>query len=154
MRRSAVRIRSQAPAQGQGPYLRLSTLRVGPTNSGPNNPGETADVYEAVEQTLRGVGWLGLCCRSGEVISPIIIKWVEVQVPDQIGDGKYLPHLVSAGKFDELKIFEAEPFDAFDVHPAAVAVYYLGTNGTARKLLRDWPLTQTPGWFRSTSVRR
>ena len=41
----------------------------------------------------------------GEVISPTIIKWVEAHVPDQIGDGKYLPHLtVGAGKFDDLKI--------------------------------------------------
>ena len=35
---------------------------------------------------------------------------------------------------------EAEPFDAFSVHPAAVAVYHLGNNGTARKLLKAWPV--------------
>src|ERR1700722_15411266 len=47
----------------------------------------------------------------GEVISPTIIKWVEAYVPDQIGDGKYLPHLtVGAGKFEDLKVIEAEPF--------------------------------------------
>jgi hypothetical protein len=78
----------------------------------------------------------------GEVISPTIIKWVEAYVPDQIGDGKYLPHLtVGAGKFDDLKIVEAEPFDPFDIHPSGVAVYHLGNNGTARKLLKAWPLT-------------
>jgi hypothetical protein len=67
---------------------------------------------------------------------------VEAYVPDQIGDGKYLPHLtVGAGKFEDLKIIEAEPFDGFDVHPVAVAVYHLGNNGTARKLLKEWPLT-------------
>jgi hypothetical protein len=78
----------------------------------------------------------------GEVISPTIIKWVEAYVPDQIGDGKYLPHLtVGAGTFDDLKIIEAEPFEAFDVHAEAVAVYHLGNNGTARKLLKAWPLT-------------
>jgi hypothetical protein len=78
----------------------------------------------------------------GEVISPTIIKWVGAYVPDQIGDGKYLPHLtVGAGKFDDLKIIEAEPFDAFNVHPEAMAVYHLGNNGTARKLLKEWPLT-------------
>jgi hypothetical protein len=78
---------------------------------------------------------------QGEVISPTIIKWVDAYVPDQIGDGKYLPHLtVGAGKFEDLKIIEAEPFDAFDVHPVAVAVYHLGNNGTARKLLKEWSL--------------
>jgi hypothetical protein len=80
----------------------------------------------------------------GEVISPTIIKWVEAYVPDQIGDGKYLPHLtVGAGKFEDLKIIEAEPFDAFDVHPSGMAVYHLGNNGTARKLLKSWPLARS-----------
>jgi hypothetical protein len=44
-------------------------------------------------------------------------------------------------KFDDLKIIEAEPFDAFTVYPAGVAVYDLGNNGTARKLLKSWPVT-------------
>jgi hypothetical protein len=79
-----------------------------------------------------------------EVISPTIINWVEGFVPAQIGAGKYLPHLtVGAAKFDDLKIIEAEPFDAFTVHPAAVAVYHLGNNGTARELLKAWPVTNS-----------
>jgi len=58
--------------------------------------------------------------------------------------GKYLPHLtVGAAKFDDLKIIEAEPFDAFTVHPAGVAVYHLGNNGTARQLLKAWPVTNS-----------
>jgi hypothetical protein len=77
----------------------------------------------------------------GEVISPTIIDWVEVFVPNQIGDGKYFPHLtVGVDTFDHLKVIEAEPFDAFAVHPASVAVYHLGNNGTARKLLKGWPV--------------
>ena len=80
----------------------------------------------------------------GEVISPTIIDWVEAYLPAQVGDGNYLPHLtVGAGKFDDLKIIEAEPFDAFDVHPAGVAVYHLGNNGTARRLLKSWPVTNS-----------
>src|SRR5271170_8049227 len=78
----------------------------------------------------------------GEVISPTIIKWVEGYVPAQIGAGRYLPHLtVGAAKFEDLKIIEAEPFDAFAVHPAGMAAYHLGNNGTARKLLKTWPVT-------------
>jgi hypothetical protein len=78
----------------------------------------------------------------GEVISPTIIDWVEGYVPAQIGAGKYLPHLtVGAAKFDDLAVIEAEPFDAFTVHPAGVAVYHLGNNGTARELLKAWPVT-------------
>lgn len=75
----------------------------------------------------------------GEEISPTIIKWVEAYVPDQVGAGKYLPHLtVGVATFDDLKVIEAEPFDAFAVHPASVAAYHLGNNGTARKLLKKW----------------
>jgi hypothetical protein len=78
----------------------------------------------------------------GETIEPTIIDWVEAYVPNQIGEGKYLPHItVGVAKFDDLKIIEAEPFDAFAVHPTSISVYHLGNNGTARKLLKTWPLT-------------
>ena len=78
----------------------------------------------------------------GETISPTIIDWVEAYVPNQIGDGNYLPHItVGVAKFDDLKVIEAEPFDAFPVHPSGVSVYHLGNNGTARKPLNGWPVT-------------
>jgi hypothetical protein len=77
----------------------------------------------------------------GEEISPTIIKWVEAFVPAQIGDGNYTPHLtVGVATFDDLKVIEAEPFEAFAVHPVSVGVYHLGNNGTARKLLKMWPV--------------
>jgi hypothetical protein len=41
--------------------------------------------------------------------------------------------------FDDLKVIEAEPFEAFAVNPARVAVYHLGNNGTARELLKSLP---------------
>jgi hypothetical protein len=76
----------------------------------------------------------------GEEISQTIIDWVEAYSPAQIGAGKYLPHLtVGVATFDDLKVIEAEPFDAFAIHPTSVAVYHLGNNGTARKLLKSWP---------------
>jgi hypothetical protein len=76
-----------------------------------------------------------------ETISPTIIDWVEAYVPNQIGDGKYLPHItVGVAKFDDLKVIEAEPFDVFPVHPKSVSVYHLGNNGTARAELKSWQL--------------
>jgi hypothetical protein len=76
----------------------------------------------------------------GEEISPTIVEWVEKFVPDQIGAGKYFPHLtVGVATFDDLKVIEAEPFEAFAVSPAGVAVYHLGNNGTARELLKSFP---------------
>jgi hypothetical protein len=78
----------------------------------------------------------------GETIEPTIIDWVKAFVPNQIGEGNYLPHItVGVAKFDDLKVIEAEPFEAFAVHPASVSVYHLGNNGTARKLLKGWPVT-------------
>jgi hypothetical protein len=35
---------------------------------------------------------------------------------------------------------EAQPFDAFDVHPTSIAVYHLGNSGAARTLLKEWEL--------------
>jgi hypothetical protein len=76
----------------------------------------------------------------GETIEPTIIDWVEKFVPDQIGAGKYFPHLtVGVATFDDLKVIEAETFEAFAVSPAGVAVYHLGNNGTARELLKSFP---------------
>jgi len=64
--------------------------------------------------------------------------WVDHFVPDQIGP-KYQPHIsLGFATDDDLAVIEAEPFDAFDVHPASVAVYQLGDNGNARKLLQEW----------------
>jgi len=77
----------------------------------------------------------------GEVISPTIIDWVEAFVPNRIGAGKYFPHLtVGVDTFEHSKIIEAQPFDSFTFHPASVAVYHLGNDGTARKLLKGWPV--------------
>jgi hypothetical protein len=102
-----------------------------------------AKLVSAISPFVEGGGTAeAFVADPGEVISPTIIDWVEAYVPNQIGDGKYFPHLtVGVDTFDHLKIIEAEPFDAFTVHPASVAVYHLGNNGTARKLLKAWPVT-------------
>ncbi|MFD6186410.1 hypothetical protein [Streptomyces goshikiensis] len=41
---------------------------------------------------------------------------------------------------DDLASLEAEPFGAFHIRLAAVAVYPLGHSGAARVLLRSWPV--------------
>jgi 2'-5' RNA ligase superfamily protein len=73
----------------------------------------------------------------GEEISPTTMSWVETYVPDQTGPN-YTAHLtVGVARVADLKAIQAEPFDAFDVRPAGLAVYRLGNNGTARTLLRS-----------------
>ncbi|MEU2244941.1 hypothetical protein ABZ572_36780 [Streptomyces sp. NPDC018338] len=77
----------------------------------------------------------------GEDISRSTRDWVEGYVPAQIGRGKYTAHVtVGFATINDLKAIEAEPFNAFDVHPATVAVYQLGNSGAARRLLKSWPL--------------
>jgi hypothetical protein len=76
----------------------------------------------------------------GEEISQTTRDWVETYVPDQTG-ANYTAHLtVGLATVEDLKAMQAEPFDAFDVHPISLAVYQLGNNGTARTLLESWPL--------------
>lgn len=77
----------------------------------------------------------------GEQISQTTKDWVETYVPDQIG-ANYTAHLtVGLDTVEHLKTMQAEPFDAFDVRPVSLAIYQLGNNGTARTLLKAWPLT-------------
>jgi len=78
----------------------------------------------------------------GEQISQSTRDWVEGFVPNQIGAGKYIAHCtVGFATLDDLKSIEAEPFDAFPVHPASVAVFHLGNNGTGHTQLAAWPVT-------------
>jgi hypothetical protein len=78
---------------------------------------------------------------AGEEISQTTKDWVESYVPDQTG-ANYTAHLtVGLDTVDHLVELQAEPFDEFDVHPLGLAVYQLGNNGTARLLLKSWPLT-------------
>jgi len=73
-------------------------------------------------------------------INAATLEWVEHFVPDQIGP-KYTPHLsLGFAMLDDLKVIEAEPFDAFPIYPTGTAVYKLGNNGNARKELRSWNL--------------
>ncbi len=77
----------------------------------------------------------------GETISQSTHDWVEEFVPAQIGPGKYIAHItVGFATLDDLKVIEAEPFDAFQVRPTSLAVYHLGNSGTARKQLKEWAL--------------
>ena len=77
----------------------------------------------------------------GQQISATTKAWVETYDPDQTG-ANYTAHLtVGMATVEDLKAMQAETFDEFDVHPAGLAVYQLGNNGTARAELRAWPMS-------------
>ena len=104
-----------------------------------------AKLVAAIEPFVESGGTADAYVKDpGEEISPTIIDWVEKFVPAQIGEGKYTPHLtLGADTFEDLKVLEAEPFEPSTAHAVAVAVYHLGNNGTARALLKEWPLTDS-----------
>ena len=78
--------------------------------------------------------------EPGEEITQSTFDWVDGYVPGQIGD-TYIPHItVGFATVEDLDAIEAEPWEAFRIEPAGLAVYQLGNNGTARKLLRAWPI--------------
>lgn len=66
------------------------------------------------------------------------LNFIEQYVPTHSGSN-YIAHLtLGFGTLDDLKTIEAEPFNEFDIHPANVAVFHLGKNGTARKELKSF----------------
>jgi hypothetical protein len=74
-------------------------------------------------------------------INDTTLTYVERFVPDHSGPG-YIAHItLGFATLHDLKAIEAEPFAAFPIHPASIAVFHLGDNGTARKQLKAWPVT-------------
>ena len=77
---------------------------------------------------------------DGSVISPDVVTYVEVFVPEHSGE-HYLPHvttgLASKAFLDKMA---AEPFESFTFSPAGAAVYHLGEWGTAAEKLKELDL--------------
>ena len=101
--------------------------------------GFQAKLLAAVTPFLGSTGTSAAFVRNeGETISHSTMDWVDGYVPNQIGE-KYIAHVtVGFATLEDLKGIEAEPFDVFPVHPASIAVYHLGNNGTARVELKSW----------------
>lgn len=74
---------------------------------------------------------------DGGPIDPNIISYVERFIPEHSGEG-YWPHVtVGFGHHDFLQSLKAEPFAEFNFTPPGVAIYQLGSFGTAR--IKLWP---------------
>ena len=68
------------------------------------------------------------------------VDYVARFVPDHCASN-YEAHLsIGMARRRDLEAVEAEPFEPFDVRTEAVAAYQLGNNGTARRMLRTWPV--------------
>ena len=77
---------------------------------------------------------------DGSVISPKLVEYVEVFVPDHSGE-HYMPHVTTGIALREyLDKMAAEPFDSFTFSPVGAAVYHLGNYGTATTKLHEFKL--------------
>ncbi len=78
-------------------------------------------------------------------VNATTIAYVASFVPDRCASN-YEAHLsIGLGRRGDLEALEAEPFEPFDVRAAAVAVFQLGNDGTARRSLREWPVPEGKG---------
>ncbi|GAA3971871.1 hypothetical protein [Gordonia caeni] len=69
------------------------------------------------------------------------LRYIESYVPAHSGE-HYMAHVtVGQAPLSDLTTLEAEPFQPFVFHPAGVAAYHLGDNGTARTELYRWSLS-------------
>jgi 2'-5' RNA ligase superfamily len=72
------------------------------------------------------------------IINPLLIKYVEVFVPEASG-ANFNPHVTTGvATRDYLDKMLQEQFDSFSFSPAGAAVYQLGQYGTAAKKLQEW----------------
>ena len=77
---------------------------------------------------------------EGPGVNATTVGYVARFVPDHCASN-YEAHLsIGMARRRDLEAVEAEPFEPFDVRAEAVAVYQLGNNGTARRMLRVWPV--------------
>ncbi len=77
-------------------------------------------------------------CKELPKIENEIVNYVEKFVTNFSGK-KYNPHVtIGVAREDFVKRLKTEPFDKFSFKPAGVAIYQLGSFGTAQKKLWEW----------------
>jgi hypothetical protein len=98
------------------------------------------EVVESVKPFTVPNGTAAAFSRTKELpkIEEEIINYVKNFVSKASGE-KYKPHVtVGVAEEDFVKQLKAVPFEKFDFKPAGVAIYQLGSFGTAQKKLWQW----------------
>jgi 2'-5' RNA ligase len=75
-------------------------------------------------------------------INEATLEYVENYIPDHSGKN-FVPHVtVGVNTIESLEKISNEPFTPLKSSPVNIAVYHLGNYGTARKVLKEWNLSQ------------
>jgi hypothetical protein len=75
-------------------------------------------------------------------ITEATMQYVENFVPDHSGKN-YIPHVtVGMNTTEFIEKISNEPFTPLKFSPVGIAIYHLGNYGTARKVLKEWNLSQ------------
>ena len=100
-----------------------------------------SDVIDAVAPFTVKTGTSAAFVMSTDPgVNALLIKYVEVFVPEHSGE-HYEPHVTTGiAKRDYLDKMLAEPFQNFTFSPAGAAVYHLGPYGTAAAKLKQLDL--------------
>jgi hypothetical protein len=98
------------------------------------------DIVKVVEPFAVASGTAAAFSTSRELpkIEPEIVAYVAKFVMNSSGK-KYNPHVtIGVAHEDFVRQLEVEPFKQFKFTPAKVAIYQLGSYGTAQKRLWEW----------------
>lgn len=75
-------------------------------------------------------------------INEAAMEFVENYIPDHSGKN-FVPHVtVGVNTIEALEKISNEPFTPLKFSAVGIAVYHLGNYGTARKVLKEWNLSQ------------
>jgi hypothetical protein len=77
------------------------------------------------------------------IINENTLKYVENFIPDHCGNN-FIPHVtVGINSMDSIEKIINESFTSIIFSPVSIAVYQLGNNGSAQKLLKEWTISRT-----------
>ena len=99
-----------------------------------------AEIVEAVEPFAVAEGTAAAFSTSKELpkIEPEVVSYVSKFVPNASGE-KFKPHVtVGVAHEDFVDNLKAEPFEKYSFKAAGIAIYQLGSFGTAQKKLWEW----------------
>lgn len=128
-----------ATGYGSGKWTGLAITVIGVENT-PDVSRLGAEIIKAIEPYTVAGGTAEAFSTSKELpkIEPEVVAYVAKFVPNASGEN-FKPHVtVGVAHEDFVDKLKAEPFEKFTFKAANIAIYQLGSFGTAQKKLWEW----------------